>query len=99
MKRDLPGSERSFGLSVGAVLCVLAAGLYWRHHPLRAEVVGAIGAALIVLGGVAPATLTWPRVRWWRGARVVGEFHAGLLLTLLFVVGFVPCGVGWGLPR
>jgi len=97
VRRDLPGTERSFGLSVGAVLCVLAAGLYWRHHPLRAEVVGAIGAALIVLGGVAPATLTWPRVWWWRVALVIGDFNARVLLTLLFVVVFVPFGMVWRL--
>jgi hypothetical protein len=94
---QLPGTERSFGLSVGAVLCVIAAALFWRRHPLRAEVVGAIGVALIVFGAVAPAMLKRPRVWWWRVARVVGDFNVRVLLTLLFVVVFVPFGLVWRL--
>ena len=30
---SMPGTERSFGLSVGAVLCVIAAALLWRGTP------------------------------------------------------------------
>jgi Saxitoxin biosynthesis operon protein SxtJ len=93
----LPGTERSFGLSVGGVLSVIAALLWWRGRLVRAEVVGAIGAALIVLGAAAPALLTRPRVWWWRGARVVGDFNARVLLTLMFVVVFVPLGLVWRL--
>jgi hypothetical protein len=93
----LPGTDRSFGLSVGAVLCVIAAALIWRRHPLRAEVVGAIGVALIFFGAVAPSLLKWPRIWWWRVARVVGDFNARLLLTLLFIVVFVPFGIVWRL--
>ena len=95
--QKLPGTERSFGLSVGAVLCVIAAALIWRRHPLRAEVVGAIGVALIFFGAVAPAVLKRPRVWWWRIARVVGDFNARVLLTLLFAVVFVPFGIVWRL--
>jgi len=93
----LPGTERSFGLSVGAVLSVIAALLWWRGRVGRAEVIGAIGAALILLGAAAPVVLTRPRIWWWRGARVVGDFNARVLLTLMFVVVFVPLGVLWRL--
>jgi len=93
----LPGTERSFGLSVGTVLCVIAAALIWRGRPVRGEVVGAIGGLLIVFGAVAPRLLKRPRVWWWRGARVVGDFNARILLTLLFVVVFVPFGIVWRL--
>ena len=96
-KGKLPGTERSFGLSVGAVLCVIAAALVWRGHPLRAEVVGGIGLALVVFGAVAPAVLKRPRQWWWRIARVVGDFNARVLLTLLFAVVFVPFGIVWRL--
>jgi len=34
---------------------------------------------------------------WWRGARVVGDFNARVLLTLMFVVVFVPLGLVWRL--
>jgi saxitoxin biosynthesis operon SxtJ-like protein len=93
----LPGTERSFGLSVGTVLCVIAAALVWRGRPLRGEVIGAIGLALVFFGAVAPAVLKRPRVWWWRGARVVGDFNARILLTILFVVVFVPFGIVWRL--
>jgi len=93
----LPGTNRSFGLSVGAFLCVIAAALVWRGHPVRAEVAGAIGIALIFFGAVAPSVLKQPRLWWWRVARVVGDFNARVLLTLLFVVVFVPFGVVWRL--
>ena len=40
MSKGPKNPERSFGVSVGAVLCVLAAILWWRHRILRAEVLG-----------------------------------------------------------
>ena len=93
----MPGTERSFGVSVGGVLCVLAAALFWRGRPVRAEIVGAIGSALVVLGAVAPSLLKGPRVWWWRVARTVGDFNARVLLTVMFVAVFVPLGVIWRL--
>jgi hypothetical protein len=93
----MPGTERSFGLSVGGVLCAIAAVLLWRGRPLRAELVGAIGVALVVLGTVAPRTLRWPRIWWWRLARRVGDFNARVLLTIMFGVVFVPVGIVWRL--
>ena len=94
-RRSLPGTERSFGLSVGGVFCVIAVLLLWRGRIVRAEIVGAIGATLIVLGAVAPALLTRPRIWWWRGARVIGDFNARVLLTVLFAIIFVPFGLAW----
>ncbi len=96
-RAPLPGSERSFGLTVGAVLCVLAAVLFWRGRPVRAEIVGAAGAVLLLLGAVAPSLLKRPRAWWWRVARTVGDFNARVLLTVMFVVVFVPLGVIWRL--
>jgi Saxitoxin biosynthesis operon protein SxtJ len=93
----LPGTERSFGLAVGAVLCALAAGLFWRGRVVGAEIVGAAGAVLVILGALAPSLLKRPRVWWWRVARVVGDFNARVLLTLMFVVVFVPFGFVWRL--
>ncbi|PYR21654.1 MAG: hypothetical protein DMF98_21770 [Acidobacteria bacterium] len=94
---SMPGTERSFGVSVGGVLCVLAAALFWRGRPVRAEIIGAIGSALVVLGAVAPSLLKGPRVWWWRVARTVGDFNARVLLTVMFVAVFVPLGVIWRL--
>jgi len=93
----LPGTERSFGLAVGGVLCALAALLFWRGRLVGAEIVGGLGAALAFLGALAPSLLKRPRVWWFRIARVVGDFNARVLLTVMFVVVFVPSSVIWRL--
>ena len=93
------GTERSFGLSVGTVLCVLAAVSYWRGRLLTAEVLVAIGFTLVLLGAVRPSLLKWPNLWWWRVARVIGDFNARVLLTVMFVVVFVPIGLLWRLTH
>ena len=57
MRREdvFPGTERSFGLSVGGVLAVIAALLIWRDRPLRGEVLGSIGTVLMLSGLLWPA--------------------------------------------
>ena len=47
--------ERSFGISVGGVLLLIAAYLVWRGRITAAEIVGGIGAVLLVLGLTAAA--------------------------------------------
>ena len=91
------GTDRSFGLSVGTVLCVIAAALFWRRRLLAAEILGAIGVTLVLLGAVRPSLLKWPSIWWWRVARVVGDFNARVLLAVLFVVVLVPIGFIWRL--
>ena len=96
-EKRVPGTERSFGLSVGGVLCLIAAALLWRGRLVRAEVVGAIGGALVLLGAVAPRLLARPRIWWWRGARVIGDFNARVLLSVMFFLVFLPLGLLWRL--
>src|SRR5258705_42562 len=60
-----PNRERSFGLSVGGVLIVIAALLVWRGRIARAEIVGAVGALLVLGGALAPKLLKWPSDAWW----------------------------------
>jgi hypothetical protein len=43
------GRERSFGLSVGSILILLALALGWRGHEVSAEIAG-VGVVLVVLG-------------------------------------------------
>jgi hypothetical protein len=93
------GTDRSFGLSVGTVLCLLAAALFWRRRLPASAIMAAIGATLVLLGAVRPSLLKWPHVWWWRVARVIGDFNARVLLTVMFVVVFVPVGFIWRLTR
>lgn len=89
--------ERSFGVSVGGVLCVLAVALAWRGHVPRAEWTGAIGLVLLVVGLVhAPALKPLSDV-WWKAAAALGWFNARVLLTLAFAIVVTPIGLVWRL--
>jgi Saxitoxin biosynthesis operon protein SxtJ len=89
--------ERSFGLSVGIVLCVIAALLWWRGRVTRAEVVGGIGAFLVLAALVHAPLLKHPSAAWWRFSRVLGHFNARVLLTILFGAVLVPLSMLWRL--
>ena len=65
---------RKTALVVGAMLVALAAFSLWRLHPLRAQVLGAAGALLLLIGLVAPS---WAR-----------PFHRGWM-TLAAGLGYV----------
>ena len=99
MRREWPESraERSFGVSVGAVLCAIAAALVWRGRLGRAEVVGAIGLVLLTCGLLYPPILKYPSAIWWRFSRALGHFNARVLLTLMFALVFVPLSLLWRL--
>jgi hypothetical protein len=85
--------ERSFGISVGAVLCVIAGVLLWRGRIGRAEVVGGIGAVLLLCGLVHPPLLKYPSAAWWRFSRVLGYVNARVLLSIIFFLILTPLGL------
>lgn len=87
--------ERSFGVSVGIVLCVIAALLWWRGRVGRAEVIGAIGAVLLLTGLAYPPLLKYPSAAWWRFSRALGHVNARVLLTILFGLVLTPIGIVW----
>jgi len=89
--------ERSFGVSVGGVLLVIAALLWWRGRIGRAEVIGAIGAFLFVFGVIRPQLLKWPSALWWRFSRALGYFNARVILTVLFGIVLIPLSFIWRL--
>ncbi len=87
--------ERSFGVSVGGVLCLIALALVWRGRITRAEAVGGVGAVLLLLGLVQPSLLKWPSAAWWRFAKALGYVNARILLTVLFGLVLTPLGLIW----
>jgi hypothetical protein len=89
--------ERSFGVSVGLVLCAIAAALWWRGRIARAEVAALLGALLFVTGLVHAPLLKYPSAAWWRFSRALGYVNARVLLTILFVIGLVPISLIWRL--
>ena len=97
MNKGPKNPERSFGVSVGIVLLVIAAALVWRGRVGRAEILGAVGAVLLVCGLVYPPILRVPSALWWRFSRALGHVNARVLLTVLFSVVLTPLSVVWRL--
>jgi hypothetical protein len=89
--------ERSFGLSVGGVLCLIAFYFVWRGRFTRAEIFGGIGAVLVILGLVAPRLIKLPSDLWWRFAGALGYVNSRILLTVLFAIALVPLNLIWRL--
>ncbi|PWT84775.1 MAG: hypothetical protein C5B57_04225 [Blastocatellia bacterium] len=93
--RQWRGRERSFGLSFGSLLILFALALAWRGRRLGAEVAGAIGGALTVLGAVRPSWLIPLNAVWWTLAGALGWLNARLLLSLVFFLLLTPLRAIW----
>jgi hypothetical protein len=94
-KKGPANPERSFGISVGAVLIAIAAFLAWRGRIDRAEIVGGIGAVLLILGLTAPKLLKYPSMVWWKFALALGYVNARIILTIAFAIVLTPVGMAW----
>lgn len=97
MKKGPSNPERSFGVSVGTVLLMIAAYLLWRGRLPAAEIAAAVGAVLVVLGYQRPRWLKYPSAAWWKLALVLGYANARIILTLIFSLVLVPLGLIWRL--
>ena len=97
MAKSPANPERAFGLSVGTVLLLIAAFGVWRGRILTAEVLAVVGSLLVVLGYLRPKLLYWPSKAWWRMALALGYVNARVILTVAFVVVFIPVGLVWRL--
>lgn len=87
--------ERAFGLSVGTVMLLIAAALVWRGRIRTAEIMGPIGAVLVVCGYFQPSLLYWPSKLWWRFALALGYVNARIILTIAFGLVLTPLGIVW----
>ena len=96
-RRGPANPERSFGISVGTVLVLIAAYQLWRRHLLPAEILGATGILLVLLGLTQPRLLKWPSAMWWRFALVLGYINARVILTIIFALLLTPISVAWKL--
>ena len=97
MNKGPKNPERSFGLSVGTVLILVAAFLVWRGRITAAAIVGGIGAVLVVLGYLQPRLLKWPSAAWWKLAMFLGYVNARLILSIAFILLLTPIGLIWRL--
>jgi Saxitoxin biosynthesis operon protein SxtJ len=98
MKHQGPKNPaRSFGVSVGIVLCLIAAVLWWRGRVGRAEILVGVGGFLLVAGLTYPRLLKYPSALWWKFAMALGYVNARVLLTILFAIVLVPISLVWRL--
>ena len=84
-RRDL----RNFGLVVGGVLLAIGTLLLWRGRP-SAAYLGGIGAALVILGLIAPSLLKPLQIPWMALSVVMGWVMTRLILGGLYYLGFTP---------
>ena len=83
---------RKTALAVGSVLLVLAGGSLWRGHLLRAEILGSLGAVLLLLPLAAPQwTLPFHR-GWMKLAGWLGYVNSRLLLSIMYYGVLTPVG-------
>lgn len=97
MNKGPKNPERSFGLSVGTVLILIAAFLVWRGRMTAAPIAGSIGAVLVALGYLQPRLLRWPSAVWWKIAMVLGYVNTRVILSIAFFLVLTPIGVIWRL--
>jgi Saxitoxin biosynthesis operon protein SxtJ len=85
-------SPRSFGLTVGLVLCAIAVFSGWRGHLLRAGLSGAAGVALVAAALIRPSSLTRLAAVWSRVGHALGWVNSRVLLTVMFLIVVWPIG-------
>ena len=90
-------SNRSFGLVVGGILALIGVvriGLHWDEPIswLNGFLVGA-GAVLVVLGLVAPGSLTLLNKMWMKLGLLLAKIVNPIVLGLLYLVVIVPFGL------
>ena len=86
-------TERSFGLSIGAVCLGAAAWSWWRGRFSIALALTVVGALLVGGGLLAPSVLRVPNQMWWRFAQALGWINTRIILTLFFFLVLTPVGV------
>lgn len=84
---------RRFGLVVGTAFILLGALTWWRGRLVGAQVLGGIGALLVVLGATVPGALT-PVFRAWMGAAtVLSRITTPILLAVIYFAVLTPIGM------
>jgi hypothetical protein len=87
-------SDRGFGLTVGGILLLIAIvrsyfhGLGWVQYGL-----GGIGVVLIVLGLVAPGSLSALNRAWMKLGLILFKVVNPVVLALIYGVAMVPIGL------
>ena len=89
---------RKFGFTVGAVLAVAAAILFWKGRP-AASWLAAVAGFLLGTGLIAPAFLRPIEFAWMKLALVLSGVSTRVILTVAFFLVIAPAGIALRLAR
>lgn len=84
---------RRFGLMVGGIFAVLSAYFYYREPSQWEVALGALGAALVMVGLLFPLSLKWPHRLWMTLGMLLGFVVSHVILTALFYLIITPIAV------
>lgn len=90
------GSNRKFGLTIGAIL-LLASLVPLLHHRAPRGWLLVIGVAFIIAGAAFPRSLTWANRAWFKLGLALNTIVSPIIMGLLFFGAVVP--TGWFLRR
>jgi len=86
-------SLRKFGLSVGAVFCLLALWMFLKNHsPLAVTILGIVGVFLMFMGLLVPKALKEIYKVWMGIAFAIGWVVSRVLLAIVFFLVITPIG-------
>ena len=86
-------SLRKFGLSVGAVFCLLALWMFLKNHfPLALSILGIVGVLLMVMALTIPKALKEIYKVWMGMAFAIGWVVSRIILAILFFLVVTPIG-------
>ena len=92
MKKADTNRERLFGITVGAVCCILWVATAWRGRGNWVWL-AVLGGTLMLLGWVAPVWLRLQSMLWWKLSEALGWINSRIILTLVFFFVFTPVGL------
>ena len=86
------GSERNFGFVFAAVSAIIALAPLFRGHPPRVSFL-ILALAFAAVAIFAPGLLRWPNRLWFRFGMLLGAIVAPIVMTLVYVLTFLPMGL------
>src|SRR3954465_2096325 len=89
---DQGGSDRGFGLLIGAALVVIGLWPIWHRQPVRWWAV-ALGLVFGVIALLAPAVLAPSRRLWMKFGGLLGKLVSPLVMGVLLYVVVTPVGL------
>ena len=86
------GSERNFGLIIGAVFVIIGCWPLIHGGDIRPYWLIA-AAALFAAGLFAPSILYWPNRWWFKFGLLLGAIVAPIVMALVYIIVFLPIGM------